>query len=240
MSKITSLLFLLLSCVSYSQTEKLIRGKVSYLDRYQKNVDVINFTTKKASNTNALGEFDINAKAGDALILMSENFADQKYVLTKEDVAKGSVLIELIEKPIALDEVEIKLIKDLKTAAVSYNDIKMAKIEKEQARPKNNEVYTGEMINGVDFVEIGKMIGKLFKSKKPKTSNTEVTFTEYSKVNFNQSFYTKTLKLKPEDTARFIDYCQADSKSKMAMESNDELTILEFLMEKKTEFDKLK
>lgn len=240
MSKITSLLFLLLSCVSYSQTEKLIRGKVSYLDRYQKNVDVINFTTKKASNTNALGEFDINAKAGDALILMSENFADQKYTLTKEDVAKGSVLIELIEKPIALDEVEIKLVKDLKTAAVSYNDIKMAKIEKEQARPKNNEVYTGEMINGVDFVQIGKMIGKLFKSKKPKTSTTEVTFTEYSKANFNQSFYTKTLKLKPEDTARFIDYCQTDSKSKMAMESNDELTILEFLMEKKTEFDKLK
>jgi hypothetical protein len=240
MFKITSLLFLLLSCVSYSQTEKLIRGKVSYLDRYQKNVDVVNFTTKKASNTNALGEFDLNAKAGDALILMSENFADQKYVLTKEDVAKGSVLIELIEKPIALDEVEIKLVKDLKTAAISYNDIKIAKIEKGQARPKNNEVYTGEMINGVDFVEIGKMIGKLFKSKKPKTSTTEVTFTEYSKANFNQSFYTKTLKLKPEDTARFIDYCQADSKSKTAMESNDELTILEFLMEKKTEFDKLK
>ena len=77
-------------------------------------------------------------------------------------------------------------------------------------------------------------------TRKPKTSKTEVTFAEYSKANFNQSFYTKTLKLKPEDTARFIDYCQADSKSKTAMESNDELTILQFLMEKKTEFDKLK
>ena len=146
----------------------------------------------------------------------------------------------MIEKPIALDEVEIKLVKDLKLATVSYNDIKMTKIEKEQARPKNTDVYTGEMVNGMDFVQIGKMIGKLFKSKKPKTSTTEVTFAEYSKANFNQSFYTKTLKLKPEDTARFIDYCQADSKSKTAMQSNDELTILEFLMEKKTEFDKLK
>lgn len=240
MSKITSLLFLLISCVSYSQTEKLIHGKVSYQDSYQKNVDVINFTTKKITNTNVSGEFDINAKVGDALILMSENFADQKYILTKEDFAKSSVLIQLIEKPIALDEVEIKLVKDLKLATVSYNDIKMTKIEKEQARPKNTDVYTGEMINGMDFVQIGKMIGKLFKSKKPKTSTTEVTFAEYSKANFNQSFYTQTLKLKPEDTSRFIDYCQADSKSKTAMESNDELTILEFLMEKKTEFDKLK
>lgn len=240
MSKITSLLFLLISCISYSQTEKLIHGKVSYQDSYQKNVDVINFTTKKMTNTNVSGEFDIHAKIGDALILMSENFADQKYILTKEDFEKGSVLIKLIEKPIALDEVEIKLVKDLKMATVSYNDIKMTKIEKEQARPKNTDVYTGEMINGMDFVQIGKMIGKLFKSKKPKTSTTEVTFTEYSKANFNPSFYTKTLKLKTEDTSRFIDYCQADSKSKTAMESNNELTILEFLMEKKTEFDKLK
>ena len=111
MSKITSLLFLLISCVSYSQTEKRIHGKVSYQDSYQKNVDVINFTTKKMTNTNVSGEFDINAKVGDALILMSENFADQKYILTKEDFAKGSVLIQLIEKPIALDEVEIKLVR---------------------------------------------------------------------------------------------------------------------------------
>ncbi|MDI1316283.1 hypothetical protein [Flavobacterium sp.] len=240
MSKITSLLFLLISCISYSQTEKLIHGKVSYQDSYQKNVDVINFITKKITNTNVYGEFDITAKVGDALILMSENFADQKYILTKEDFAKGSVLIKLIEKPIALDEVEIKLVKDLKLATVSYNDLKMTKIEKEQARPKNTDVYTGEMVNGMDFVQIGKMIGKLFKSKKPKTSTTEVTFSEYSKANFNQSFYTKTLKLKPSETARFIDYCEADSKSKIAMKSNDELTILEFLMEKKTEFDKLK
>jgi len=228
--------------VSYSQPEKLFHEKVSYQGRDQKNVDVINFATKKITYTSISGEFDINAKVGDALILMSENFSDQKYVLTSEDVAQGSVLIKLIEKPIALDEVEIKLVKDLKIATVSYNDIKMTKIEKEQARPKNNDVYTGEIVNGVDFVQIGKMIGKLFKNKNPKAKNPEekMTFKAYAQANFNPSFFSNTLKLKPEEMSRFIDYCEADPKSKAAIQSNDELTILEFLLAKKAEFNKLK
>lgn len=240
MSKFTTLLFLLISCVSFSQTEKSIHGKVSYQDNYQKNIDVINFTTKKITQTNVSGEFDITAKVGDVLILMSENFADQKYLLTTEDFQKDTVLIKLIEKPIPLDEVVIQQMKDIKIAAVSYNDIKMTKIENERTRPKNNDVYTGEIVNGMDFVEIGKMVGKLFKSKKRKTTTTEVSFTEYSKANFNQSFYTKTLKVKSEDTPRFLEYCEADPKSKTVIQNNDELAILQFLMEKKTEFDKLK
>ena len=118
----------------------------------------------------------------------------------------------------------------------------MAKIEKAQSRPKNNDVYTGEIVNGVDFVQIGKMIGKLFKSKNPKVKKTEATlpFTEYAKANFNESFFSKTLKLQPGETSRFLEYCQADPKSKTAIESNDELTMLEFLLAKKSEFDKLK
>jgi N utilization substance protein A len=44
MSKFTTLLFLLISYISFSQTEQLISGKVSYQETFQKNIDVINFT----------------------------------------------------------------------------------------------------------------------------------------------------------------------------------------------------
>jgi len=241
MSKITSLFFLLVSFAAFSQTEKLIRGKVSYQDSYQKNVDVINFTTKKITQTNISGEFEIYAKLGDALILMSENFADQKYVLTKENFEKGTVFIQLIEKPIPLNEVEIRQIKAIKMEAVTYEGIKMAQLEKQQSNPVNKDVYVGDIPLGTDFVQIGKMIGKLFKSKKPKTEKQEpIPFKEYAEANFNPAFYSKTLKLKPEDTARFLDFCQTDPKSKTVTKDNDELAILEFLLEKKTEFDKLK
>jgi hypothetical protein len=148
----------------------------------------------------------------------------------------------MVEKPIPLEEVEIQQIKKIKVAAVSYNDIKMTQIQKDAARPKVEGVYTGEMINGVDFVQIGKMIGKLFKGKNLKKDTTEEAkgFKEYALANFNPSFFSKTLKLKSEETIRFLEYCESDPKSKTAIESNDELTILEFLLTKKGEFNKLK
>jgi hypothetical protein len=241
MSKITSILFLLLSSVCFSQGEKLLHGKISYQDSYQKNIDVINFTTKKFTQTNNLGEFDIAVKVNDVLILMSENFVDQKYIVTAEDYEKGTIIIKLTEKPILLKEIEITQLKAIK-AEMSQVDIKTARIQKDARMPRNKDVYTGEIENGLDFIMIGKMIGKLFKSKKVQIADKGIplSFTDYAKANFNESFFSKTLKLKPDQTSRFLEYCQADPKSKTVMESNDELAILEYLMVKKDEFDKLK
>ncbi|MGL2965122.1 hypothetical protein [Flavobacterium sp. XGLA_31] len=241
MPKIVSIVFLLFSCAVFSQTTKLIHGKVSYQDIDQKNIDVINYTTRKLTQTNALGEFSLEAKVNDVLIFMSNNFADQKYKITPEDFEKSGILIKLAEKPIPLDEVEIQQVKTIKAAEVSFADIKMEKLKKEQSGLTNKEVYTGEMPYAADFVQIGKMIGKLFKSKKPKTEqSTPIPLKEYANANFNPKFFTETLKVKPGDTARFLEYCEADPKSATVTQGNDELAILEFLIIKKNEFDKLK
>ncbi len=236
------LLFCLLTCfLSFSQKEKTIHGKVSFQDTYQKNIDVINFTTRKMTQTNDRGEFLIDAKIDDVLIFMSNNFLDQKYKLTAEDFEKKTILIKLVEKPIPLDEVEITQVKAIRVAGVSYNDAKMTKIEKDAAKPKVENVYTGEMINGVDFIQLGKMVGSLFKRNKPKEMKQEpVAFKEYAKANFKETFLTKTLKVEPADTSRFIDFCDADPNSKTVVAKDDELAILQFLLAKKTEFDKLK
>ncbi len=242
MSKFTSIVLLLMSCACFSQMPKWVQGKVSYQDSYQKNVDVINFNTKKITQTSTAGEFSIEAKVGDVLIFMSENFADQKYTVTAADIEKKVLIVKLVDKPIALEEVEIAQVKAIKVGAVSYNDLKMAKIQKDATRPKNKDVYTGEIENGIDFVQIGKLIGTLFKKKEKPTATAADTlsFTEYAKANFNPSFFSKTLKLKPAQTARFLEYCQADPKSKAVIKTHDELAILEFLLAKKAEFVQLK
>jgi transcription antitermination factor NusG len=241
MPKIIFLLFFSISCVCFSQNQKLIHGKVSYQDSYQKNVDVINFTTKKLTQTNTLGAFDIEAKVDDVIIFMSDSFADQKYTLTAKDFEKGELLVNLIEKPVPLDEVVIRQIKAIKIDATSYNGIKMAQLENQQSNPVNKDIYTGEIPLGMDFIQIGKMIGKLFKSKnpKPKTPEEKISFKEYAKVNFDDSFFFNTLELKKEQVPRFLDYCDADPQSKTVTEK-DELAILEFLLTKKAGFKELK
>jgi len=241
MNRILLFAFCFFISLSFSQSPKLIYGKVSYQDSYQKNIDVINFTTKKFTQTNTSGEFTIEATINDVLVFMSENFVDQKYTITSKDYEKGTLLIKLEENPILLKEIEITQLKAIK-AEMSQVDIKTARIQKDARMPRNKEIYTGEIENGVDFVMLGKMIGKLFKNKdkEERKAAENVNFTDYAKANFNQSFFTETLKLQPSDTARFLEYCQADPKSNEVIKTNDELAILEFLMSKKTEFDKLK
>lgn len=251
MNKFLLFAFCFFTSLSFSQTTtrgaaesnvaKLIYGKVSFQDSYQKNVDVINYTTKRVTQTSELGEFMIEAKINDVLVFMSDAFADQKYTVTEEDYKKGTVTIKLTENPILLKEIEITQLKAIK-AEMSQTDIKTARIQKDARTPRNKEIYTGEIENGVDFVMIGKMIGKLFKNKNKEARKAEptISFTDYAKENFDQSFFVNTLKIKPSETGRFLQYCEADPKSKDVIKTNDELEILEFLMVKKTEFEKLK
>jgi len=219
----------------------MIHGKVSYQDSYQKNVEIINFTTKKITQTNTLGEFDIEAQVNDILVFMSDNFADQKYTLTAKDFEKSEFVVTLIEKPVPLEEVVIRQIKAIKIEATSYNGIKMAQLEKQQSNPVNKDIYTGDIPLGMDFVQIGKMVGKLFKSKSVQIADKEgpLSFKKYAKANFNESFFSKTMELKNEEISRFLNYCETDPQSKTVIEK-DELAILEFLLIKKAEFKKLK
>ena len=66
---------------------------------------------------------------------------------------------------IEIEEINITT-KQKVTPIITYEDLAMTRIANEQARPRNDAVYTGQITNGMDFVQIGKMIGKLFKNKK--------------------------------------------------------------------------
>ena len=93
----------------------------------------------------------------------------------------------------------------------------------------------------MDFVRIGKDIIKLFttkdeniKSKKPK-----IEFKEYINANFDTAFFTKTLNLKPEEIFLFLEFCEADSKAKTIVDSNNKMMSMEFLIKKNKAFQKL-
>lgn len=78
------LLFVLQS--GFSQTEKLINGKVLHEQFPVEKVEVANFSSKKVAVTNAAGEFSIMAKAGDELIFISKNHDIKKIVLDQKTI----------------------------------------------------------------------------------------------------------------------------------------------------------
>lgn len=229
---------------SFSQTEKLIHGKVLHEQLPVEKVDVVNFSSKKVAITNAIGEFSIMAKAGDELIFISKNHDIKKIVLDQKTIDKNNLFISLILKPEQLKEVvvqntpSIKLSKDAKWEQAKLDQYTL---EKNASSLKNPGVYNGSIENGMDIKRIGGMILKLLIKEKEvvKKSPPQIEFKQLARSSCDEKFYLQTLKLKPEEISLFLQFCAADPKSKTLLENSNILSMMDFLSIKNIEFKKL-
>lgn len=240
MPKTTGFLFLLFSFFGFAQSEKLIHGKILFGKTPLSAIDIVNLNSRESATTDKDGHFSITAKVKDTLFIISKDYTDRRIALTKELVDQTNFIIYLEKKPIELDAVEITTTQSVKFK-VTQADLDTGKLAKQARTLKVLNVNDGIIENGVDFIRLGKGLANLFKNKdkvKPPESLPPIPFKEYLAANFDHDFYTKKLKLKPEEIALFISYCEADPKSKTILENDDKLALLDFLMTKKEEFKK--
>lgn len=229
-------IFLLFVQISFSQKSKMFRGKIICDDLALPKVEVVNETRKTIVISNDEGRFSILVSENDVLFFLSKKCELTKIVASKTILDDADFVVSLKTRSIELDEVEIK--SDKKTLLkVTYGDISDIKLAKEAARPKNG-IYTGQITQGSDLIEIGRMIGKLFKKKNKEKDALPVDFKKAIKSNFDTLFFLKTLNLKLEKINLFLDFCEADPKSKEIAQSDNVLTVIDFLMAKRLVFDK--
>ena len=239
-----SLLLLFFVCQStFSQTEKLIDGKVLHERFPVGKVEVVNFNSKKTTITNASGEFSIVVKAGDALLFILKTHDIKKIVLDQNTIDKNNLLISLILKPEQLDEVVVTKLPSIKLSKdKGYEQGKLDQYAVEKAaRSLKTGVYNGSIENGMDFMRIGGMILGLFVKQKDKIKKSppKIEFIALAKSSCDQKFYTEILKLKPDEIPLFLQFCDADPKSKTLIENHNILSMMDFLSIKNIEFKKL-
>jgi hypothetical protein len=106
---------------------------------------------------------------------------------------------------------------------------------------KNRQIYDGTIENGADLMRIGGMILDLFIKKKESNKNPDlkIEFKELATTSYEESFFINTLKLKPEEVALFLEFCDADPKSKNILDNNNPLSLMDFILTKNEEFKKL-
>ena len=223
------ILFLFLFQFSFSQTEKLIQGKVLCDDFPLQGIEIVNLVTEKTTTTDSNGRFSILAKAEDMLVFVSEKYDYKRLFLDKEFLDKNNFIISLTRKPEQLEEVVV--------TKVSFPKIKFDKniasqlnIEKAAKYPKPYGVYDGTIENGIAMY-----INLPFGQKKIH----QIEFKELAKTSYTENFFIDTLKLKPEEVALFLEFCDADPKSKIILENANSLSQMDFLLTKNIEFKKL-
>ncbi|HAH54954.1 MAG TPA: hypothetical protein DCM02_06630 [Flavobacterium sp.] len=225
--------------IGFSQSEKLIQGRVLCDDFPLQGIEIVNLNTEKSTKTDSNGRFSISAKAEDMLVFVSEKYDYKRLLLDQEFLAKNNFTILLTRKPEQLEEVVVTKTPFNSKGLFSQEAADEIKLEKEKYRNRN--VYDGTIENGADLMRIGGMILDVFKKKKEvnKEPFSKIEFKELAKSNYPENFFINTLKLKPEEIALFLEFCDADPKSKTVLENANPLKLMDFLFSKNIEFKKL-
>lgn len=238
--------------VSFSQTEQLLKGVVSSENFLLYNVDVINKTSQKSSVTNEKGEFVIAVKANDSLLFYLKDFNLKRLKVSQEQIKLNNLQVVMFKKAEELEEVLITKIEGAKIEGTKFNKKvfdawekgkrEEIKVKKADDLANNRTVYDGTIDNGMDFFAIGKKILGLFVKNKEseKETSPEIDFTILAIQTCDLKFFTDNLKLKPEEIRLFLQFCDLDPKSKKIMEHNNVLSMMDFLIAKNIEFQKLK
>jgi hypothetical protein len=238
--KIIVLLLIISIQISFSQTETVYKGKVLCDNFPIENVELINLNTEKSAFSNNAGEFSILAKPKDIIVFASRLYEVKRITVQPESLNNPLQIITLIKKPEELNEVIVKKI-NWKRIGSDKNASNQIALDKMQSQIKNPFIYDGSIPYGMDFIKIGKLLIDLFKKDKKVTKKQipEIKFDELAKNTFYEEYCAKTLKLKSDQIALFIQFCDADPKSKMVAKNYNTLEMMDFLFQKSIEFKKL-
>lgn len=255
------LLFLLFSTVVFSQdlTRMKINGQIVSDSLEVEGITVKNAMTKKFVITDADGNFTLFAKERDSLVFSGVSFKSSVLILTKSHLeeelikvrlsVKINVLKEIVVSPYTLTgnlEVDTKRLK-VETAHIDLGNMDFTKLGPEHAVTESAlrsvTPGSGNDFNGVDFIKLSKLVGKLFRKSKPKEKKiefiTDKIFSEAVKEKFSQQFFTSTLQLQLEQIDLFLAYCDdASPKNRELLNPKKEFELIDFLIKKSEEYHK--
>lgn len=93
--------------LAIAQQQVRLRGKVVSDSIAIPSVTVMNLVTEQVVQSNAQGEFSIDAKEDDLLVFSHLNYEYKRRLIDSDDLKKGAITVKLIYKPTELEEVVI-------------------------------------------------------------------------------------------------------------------------------------
>jgi hypothetical protein len=241
-----SIILLLSLNLIYSQSGSriLLSGQVKCDSLNIENVVVFNVNSRSGCVVKKNGVFEINAKVLDTLVISSLNFFTKKIILNPEDFQQNPFIIKLLLKINNLDEVKVFNNNDkyspIKENTQKYVDKQF--IDDEKSHLVNQNVYTGVITNGADFVRLFKDVVKLFKKKNPTKIDyfADISFTELVLRKVKYIYFINTLKLKDDEIRLFLIFCENDENAKDLSRYKSTFELMDFLFNKNKEFSTIK
>lgn len=230
--------FFILLNMNLAQGQINLMGKVSCDNIPVEKIEIINLTSEKSAISDSDGNFAISAKAEDLLVIVSKKYEYKRVFLEQELIDKNNIIIQLIPKPIELQEVVITKFS-LSNIKYDNSSFYQAYLEKVAKTPKIIGVYDGKIENGVDIIGLLVMGYNILMKPNRNIPTKKIYFQDIIKNKFKDDFFVKKLNLNPNHIGLFIEFCDADPKSKTIVENANVLSLMDFLYIKNIEFKKI-
>ena len=234
------ILLLALAQFSFSQERELIQGKVIYRNINVPAANVINNTSQTSTITNDQGEFEIFAKEGDEIIFSSVQYIIRTVRVNDEILKNKRLIVQINQRVRELDEVVITPddtdkfldLKEEQFKGFYYIADKSTKIE-------NILTDNRQVVNGLNFVNIFKLLSSLVDSKSEE-EKLSILPSEALPLILEENFFTDILKLEFFEVNDFLLQLDLDPEIKQLIIKKNQFLLIDYLLNKSDTYKELR
>lgn len=210
-------IFVLLLTTTFAQ--KSIQGKIVVKDGISSGILVLNLVSEKETISKIDGTFSIEVKIDDLLVFQSESLEYYRKSIDEDDFKNGYINIEMIKKPIQLEE--IKIFNYSRINAVSMGILsKPAKSYTPAERKLKTATSFDPQFNIGTMAGFGLSLDPIFNAISGRTKMLK-RFVAVEKVQlrikrlenwFSNEYFINNLQIKETNLKSFVFYAAEDQK----------------------------
>tara|TARA_B100000767_G_C19743679_1_gene527448 strand:- start:1323 stop:2045 length:723 start_codon:yes stop_codon:yes gene_type:complete len=223
------LALLLAGAFVFSQQRKLINGKLLYRNNNVIAANVINNTSQFNTITDSDGEFQINVIKGDEIIFSSVEFKIKSIVITDEILNKNRLVVNITERVNILDEIVISPENINKFLDLKEEEFKGFDYLKDKSTKLDNIILRqGQLYNGIDFVNVAKLISKLIINNSEEQEK-KLLPSKVLPLVFEDVFFIDELGIKQDQIGDFLIFLDNKLTSNELLKKSKQFLLIDYL-----------
>lgn len=229
MKKIYFLLFLLPICLM-GQERIPIKGRLIYRNVNVVAANVVNNTAQLNTITDGDGAFEIPVAEGDEIIFSSVQYLIRTVKITPEILKKNRLIITVNEKINALEEIVITPEDTQKFLDLKEEEFKGYDYNRDKSTALENTIVTqGQLRNGLNIINIAKLIAKAVSSK-TEEEKRNIKPSEILTYVFSDEFFVEDLDLKNDEVIGFLEHIDENLPSQKLLKTGQQFQLIDYLI----------
>ena len=236
---LTLLIYFLANVLVFSQERIPLKGQLFYKNTKVVAANVVNNTAQTNTITDTEGAFEIYVALGDEIIFSSVQYRIRSVKITEEILLKKRLVVSVNENINELKEVVVTTEDGEKFLDLKEEEFKGFDYEKDKSsKLENRAVTNNQLSDGIDFVNIAKLLAKAFKNKSPE-EQMRLKPSEILPLVFENTFFENDLGLEKSEIMGFLVFIDEQMKTGELLKKDKEFQLIDFLIDKSVAYKKM-